>query len=226
MPAEMDRAGWHTYYSEKRVVHQWFQVELLKDLDVRSVLEIGPYFGLVTAMLANAGYRVTTLDITAEAPEPGATGHITADIRTVRPEQLAGHDAILCCETLEHIAWDDVGEVLSRFAASAVPWLIVSVPYEAFQVGFSLYLNRYVWRKQSFLKKLRFLSAFRAPPDDDWEHHKWEIGYKGYSVPVLRNKVTGAGYEIVRQDFTAGCRSIFLLCRNLGSGSYTTERNG
>ena len=109
--------------------------------------------------------------------------------------------------------------MLSRFAASAVPWLIVSVPYEAFQVGFSLYLNRYVWRKQSCLKKLRFLSAFRAPPDDDWEHHKWEIGYKGYSVPVLRNKVTGAGYEIVRQDFTAGCRSIFLLCRNLGSGS-------
>lgn len=222
MPAENDRRLWHAYYTEKRIVHQWFQVDSLKDLDVRKVLEIGPYFGLVTAMLANAGYEVTSLDITSAPPQPNVARHISADIRDVRPEQLAGHDAILCCETLEHIPWDDVGDVVARFAASAVPWLLVSVPYEAFQFGFTLYLNRYVWRKQSFLKKLRFLSPFRPPPDDAWEHHKWEIGYKGYGVQGLREKITGAGYEIVRQDFTTGCRSIFLLCRNRRSDDSET----
>ncbi len=217
MLAENSRGRWHAYYTEKRIVHQWFQVDLLKDLVVQKVLEVGPHFGLVSAMLANAGYEVTTLDIAPDPPEPGVTRHICADIRTVRPEQMAGHDAILCCETLEHIPWEDVSAVLSRFAASAVPWLIVSVPYQAFQLGFTLYLNRYVWRKRSFLKKFRFLSSFPAPPDDAWQHHKWEIGYKGRSVPRFRDMLTGAGYEILRQDFTSGCRSIFLVCRNLQS---------
>ncbi len=217
MSAENDRGRWHAYYTEKRIVHQWFQVDLLKDLEVRKVLEVGPHFGLVSAMLVNAKYEVTTLDIASGPPKPGVIEHICADIRTVRPEQIAGHDAIICCETLEHIPWADVSDVLSRFAASAVPWLIVSVPYAGFQLGFTLYLNRYVWRKRSFLKKLRFLRRFPAAPDDGWEHHKWEVGYKGYSVPRLRDMLTGAGYEILRQDFTSGCRSIFLLCRNLQS---------
>ncbi len=224
MPTKDSRRRWHAYYTEKRIVHQWFQVDLMKELDVQRVLEVGPYFGLVSAMLANAGYEVTTLDITPEPPGPGVARHIRADIRKVRPEQLAGHDVILCCETLEHIPWIEAGQTLSRFAASAVPWLIVSVPYQGFQFGFSLYLNRYLWRKQSFFKKFRFFSEFRAefpaPADDDWEPDKWEIGYRGYSVARLRDMVSGAGYEIVRQDFTAGCRSIFLVARNaLAAGS-------
>lgn len=213
MPAQDYRERWHAYYTEKRIVHQWFQVEMLKDLPVRRVLEVGPYFGLVSAMLANAGYEVTTLDITTAPPKAGVAGHICADIRTVRPEQMAGHDAILCCETLEHIPWAEASGVLSTFEASGVPWLIVSVPYQAFQFGFSLYMNRYVWRRNSFLKKFRFLSAFPPPPDDDWEHHKWEVRYRGCSVPRFRDMLTAAGYEILRQDFTSGCRSIFFLCR-------------
>ncbi len=64
MPTKDDRRRWHAYYTEKRIVHQWFQVDLMKELDVRRVLEVGPYFGLVSATLANAGYEVTTLDIT------------------------------------------------------------------------------------------------------------------------------------------------------------------
>jgi hypothetical protein len=216
MSTEEARRRWHAYYTEKRIVHQWFQVHLLKDLDVERVLEVGPFLGLASAMLDNAGYRVTTLDITPEPPGPGIARHIQADLRKVRPEQLAGHDAILCCETLEHIPWNEVGETLS------VPWLIVSVPYEGFQFGFSLYVNRFLWRKRSFLKKLRFLAEFPDNFEDDWEPHKWEIGYKGYSVARWRDLVTGAGYEIVGQDFTSGCRSIFLVARNTSTAATGT----
>ena len=222
MSTKDDRRRWHAYYTEKRIVHQWFQVHLLKDLDVERVLEVGPHLGLVSAMLANVGYQVTTLDITTRSPGPGVARHIQADVREVRPELLAGHDVILCCETLEHIPWRDVGETLSRFSASGVPWLIVSVPYEGFQFGFSLYVNRYLWRKRTFLKKLRFLSEFPRRPEDDWEPHKWEIGYKGYSVRRWRDMVTGAGYDIVNQDFTSGCRSIFLVARNTSTAGTGT----
>ena len=67
-PAER-RREWFRYYSEKRITHQWFQVHLLEGLaGVERVLEIGAHLGLVTALLDNAGFEVTTLD---RWPKPG-----------------------------------------------------------------------------------------------------------------------------------------------------------
>ncbi|MBT6442061.1 MAG: hypothetical protein HOK61_06515 [Alphaproteobacteria bacterium] len=209
------RARWHTYYSEKRIVHQWRQVDLLKGLPVNRVLEVGPYLGLVTAMFASAGYQVTTLDMEAASQGIGASAHIQADITAVPPEQLAGHDVAVCCEILEHIDWNQVDGALERLIASGIPWLILSVPYEGFQFGFSLYLNRFEVRLASFLRKLRFLKTFKIKGDSsDWEPHKWEIGYRGYPLKALRRKVEAAGYSIEQQTFTSGCRSVFLVCRN------------
>jgi hypothetical protein len=208
------RQTWQRYYTDKRIVHQWFQVHLVNTLGVQRVLEIGPYMGLVTAMLANARYDVTTLDVDPGGPRNGATGHIQVDLRDLRADQIMGFDCILCCETLEHLHWDKVDGILEVFAASGAPWLVLSVPYEATQVGFSLYWNRYVFRKRSFLKKLRWLDRFVITDDADFDAHKWEVGYKGYSLDALKAKVAAAGWAVERQDFTEGCRSVFLVCRN------------
>ena len=55
--------NWLNYYSKKRITQQWLQLSLLGETDAKSVLEIGPALGGVTAMLVNANYAVTTLDI-------------------------------------------------------------------------------------------------------------------------------------------------------------------
>lgn len=57
------RAEWYRYYSEKRVSHQYLQIDLLKDLDVTTILEVGPFLGFVSALLHNVGYEVTGLDL-------------------------------------------------------------------------------------------------------------------------------------------------------------------
>lgn len=209
---------WHAYYTQKRIVHQWLQVHLLKDLPVQRVLEIGPYHGLVTAMLANAGYTVTTLDISAAPPPLGASGHIRCDIRRLDPARLGGFDVILCCETLEHIHWPDVDGTLAALAASRTPWLVVSVPFEGTQLGVSLYWNRHALRQRFFLRKFRWLRRFRIRDDADFDAHKWEIGYRGHPLAAFRDKLAAAGWEVERQDFTEGCRSVFLVCRNRGAG--------
>src|SRR5579863_1606246 len=60
-------AQWIQYYSRKRIVHQWTQLHLLNTVPCQRVLEIGPAFGLVTALLVNAGYDVDTLDLMPRA---------------------------------------------------------------------------------------------------------------------------------------------------------------
>lgn len=208
------RNAWHEYYSEKRITHQWLQVALLQHLPVRSVLEIGPYLGLVTAMAASAGYDVTTLDIEAQSQGIGSMRHIQADIRAIDAEKIHGFDAILCCETLEHIHWAKLDSVLSLLAAAGAPWLILSVPYEGFQFAFELYFNSRRWRRRSHFRKFRFLRRFDIKSETEWEAHKWEIGYRGHSLKAFIRKLERAGFRIERREFTSGCRSVFLVCRN------------
>ncbi len=210
---------WHDYYSEKRIVHQWMQVHLLDDLPVRRVLEIGPYYGLVTAMLENAGYHTTTLDVeTAErAGLPSqATAALTGDVRSIGPDVASGDDfdVMLCCETLEHIPYGQVGGVLDRMASTRIRYLILSVPYMGSQLTFQLYINGAVARKYTSLKKFMGFKSFSDPEDmESWEPHKWEIGYRNYPLPDFQALVAER-YRILRTEFTAGCRSVFLVCEN------------
>ncbi|MDJ0949223.1 MAG: methyltransferase domain-containing protein [Alphaproteobacteria bacterium] len=208
------RRRWYHYYTEKRIVHQWFQVHLLEGLGVETVLEVGPNLGLVTAMLTNAGYDVTTLDIVPAELSNGASDHIQADLLELDPTRIRGFDCILCCETLEHLHWDRVGDVLDAFAASDARWLVLSVPYEGTQMGLYLYANAHMVRKRSFFKHLKFLKPFQISDPDAIDAHKWEVGYKGYSLKTLRDRVQEHGWTVARQDFTSGCRSVFLVCRN------------
>lgn len=206
---------WHAYYTEKRIVHQWFQVHLLSALTVKRVLEVGPYHGLVTAMLASAGYEPTTFDIVDKPPPVGAVGHIQGDLTALDPARIRGFDAILCCETLEHLPWGEVGGVLSAFAASGAPYLVMSVPYEGAQIGWSFYANAHTLRHRLFTRWLRFFQHFRIKSLTDIDAHKWEVGYKGHSLAVLKEKVAKSGWKPIAQHFTDGCRSVFLVCRNV-----------
>jgi len=213
------RRQWHDYYSEKRIIHQWMQVHLLGALPVERVLEIGPYLGLVTAMLENAGYRTTTLDL-EETPRAGlpspASKTLLGDIRRLDRNMVSGaeFDAILCCETLEHIPYGQVGGVLERMASTGIRYLVLSVPYMGSQLTFEIYLNRYLVRKYTSLKKFMGLKRFAVPGDDvPWEPHKWEIGYRNFSLTGLRSLVE-ENYRVLRTDFTSGCRSVFFVCEN------------
>jgi hypothetical protein len=203
-------AEWHAYHSEKRIGQQWMQLNLLGGLGARRVLEVGPYLGFVTALLDNAGYDVTTLDL---FPPPFARPqrpHIEADLTTLQPSAIAGFDAMLCCETLEHLTWEQACSALRAFHASGTPHLIVSVPYEGPQVGVSFYANAFTWRHALSLKKFKFFRRFR-PHDDPWGH-KWELGFRGFSLKRWESALREAGWTIRRREFTHPCRSVFHVC--------------
>ena len=172
---------WFRYYSEKRIGHQWFQLHLLKGLAIQSVLEIGPNLGLVSALLTNAGFSVTTMDILpSQDPRPDIR-HIRCDLNEVNAQSLSGHDAILCCETLEHLPWDQVQPTLTKFFSARPKYLIISVPYVGFQIDWRIYLNTFTGRSKFSFKKLNFFRRFKIDTSDPWGH-KWEVGYKGYSL--------------------------------------------
>jgi phospholipid N-methyltransferase len=201
---------WLAYYNEKRIVHQWMQVALLAGLPCRKILEVGPALGLVTSMLLNAGYDVDTLDMMPRAFRFPEVRHIERNLLALRPEEITGYDAIICCETLEHVPWRQVGDILTAFHGSGAPYLLVSVPYMGLQLTFDLYLNRYVQRQYFSFKKLLSRRNFVPGPEGD---HQWEVGYKGYDLPVWERRITESGWAIERREFSELCRSVFHLLR-------------
>jgi len=201
-------AQWIQYYSRKRIVHQWTQVHLLSTVPCQRVLEIGPALGLVTALLVNAGYDVDTLDFMPRAFAQPDVRHVEADLVDVRGSDIAGYDAILCCETLEHLDWSAVGPVLAALRASGAKYLLVSVPYMGFQIAIDFYANGHTLRHYFSLRKLVGRKEFRREPP---RGHQWEIGYKGFPLHVWEECLRDSGWTIVRREFTEHTRSVFHL---------------
>src|SRR5262249_47380356 len=142
-PHQVRPQRWLRYYVRKRALQQWMQLELLGRVPVETVLEVGPALGAVSALLTNAGYAVTTLDRMPRQFEQPSLPHIEVDLLDLKPEQIAGHHAIVCCETLEHLDWEDTARVLANFHASGAQYLVTSVPYMGFQIALDFYANRY-----------------------------------------------------------------------------------
>jgi hypothetical protein len=174
------------------------------------VLEVGPAFGLVTSMLVNIGYEVHTLDVMPRSFDYPAVPHHQKDICELRPDEIAGYDAILCCETLEHIEWESVGSILTTFHESGTKYLIVSVPYMAFQVFVELYANSNTLRQYFSMKKLLWRKDFTPEPAGG---HQWEVGYKGYPLRRWEGRLKDSGWSIMARDFTAHCRSVFHVLK-------------
>lgn len=209
MPSSSQR-GWLAYYTRKRIVHQWTQVHLLGTVECRTVLEVGPAFGLVTSMLVNIGYDVHTLDTGPRAFAYPDVPHHQMNLRNLQSGNIAGYDAILCCETLEHIEWECVGSILSEFRNSGARYLIVSVPYMGFQVYSEIYFNRTAMRQHFSMKKLLWRKEFTAEPSGG---HQWEVGYKDYPLRKWETRLKESGWSIVAREFTEHCRSVFHLLK-------------
>jgi hypothetical protein len=215
MLTSQQRQRWHSYYTRKRMRHQHYQLYLLdrfifqKNININKILEIGPAFGAVTAMLKGADYDVTTLDIVPQMfTFPQNISHIQADLRHVHPEDIKGFDALICCETLEHIDYSDVPSVLKKFRASGARYLITSVPYMGFQLAFDFYINSYAIKQFFCLKKFNNFKKFKKEPEGE---HQWEVGYKETPLKLWEKTLADAGWSIVVRDFTVHTRSVFHI---------------
>jgi hypothetical protein len=206
------RREWMRYYSPKRIYEQLLQVQLLDGLPVSKVVEIGPYFGLVTAMLDNAGFEVTTMDRNPPSFERPARPYIEMDLTAIDPAKLGGFDCIMCCATLEHVPYLQAQSALRAFRRSGAPYVLISVPYQGQQLFQQLYFNRYMFAARFAWKKLRFLKEF--PGDPDPMGHKWEIGYKGQSLKSYEAMLKDVGFTILRRAFSYPSFAVFHMLGN------------
>jgi len=204
------------YYSHKRIQHQLKQLEMLKDVPGIRLTEIGSYLGFATALFQAAGFQVQTID----AAPVGILGeitpenHISKNILDITSGDLEGQEVVVCCETLEHLHFSDVDDILGKLQAAKVEWLLISVPYRCLSIDARLIVNPF----SSMFKWIMKLptKAFQAfKPDPEPHGHKWELGYKGHALDKLTSALDQAGFRVEKQDYVGSVQSVFMLSRRI-----------
>lgn len=170
-----------------RFIHYFYQVDLVKNLDVKNVLEIGIGNKTVCNYLKQQGYKVTTCDFDGEL-EPD----YIADIRNL-PFKDNSYDAIIACEILEHLPWSDVGAALEQLYRTTNKYVVISLPYYCIAVEstfkffpYGKYINLF-FRIPLFFLKAKFQGE-----------HYWGVGRKGYGINKIR-KVLGKRFKIIKE---------------------------
>lgn len=209
---EARKKEFHRYYGPKNLEHQYKQIEMLKDVPCGKLTEIGSYLGFATALFMAAGFKVQTID----AGVAGALGeitpvkHISKNILDILPEDIQGQDIIVACEVLEHLHFSDVEAVLEKVYESNTEWLLISVPYKTMSINLRLIKTPFSWLFKFSLKlPTKVFQIFKPEPESFG--HKWELGFKGLPLEKLTNALDAAGYQVVKKDYVAQSRSVFIL---------------
>lgn len=176
-----------SYDSKERFCSYWHQIDEIRKLSPRKVLEIGIGNGFVTNYLRHKGLSLTTLDPVQEL-RPNIVG-------SVLNLPVAGNafDVVSCCQVLEHLKYRDFTRALIEIARVSKSYVVLSLPDKTTVYRIDLNLPRLPTIR-------RLLHHPRHRPDVhhfDGEHY-WEIGKKGYSLKRIEYDIRQAALKILK----------------------------
>jgi SAM-dependent methyltransferase len=185
------------YYREydhlPRFICYFHQIELVKSLSPKTVLEIGIGNKTVSNYLRQHGYALTTVDFDSKL-EPDCV----ADIRAL-PFEDNSFDVVLTSEVLEHLPWQDVDKALIELHRVSKKYVVISVPYcstcAEFTVRLPTFLQKFFGRH--YLDLLIALPHFFKTFKFNGEHY-WELGTKSRSMRKFK-KLLETRFKIIRK---------------------------
>lgn len=174
---ELEAEGhWRLYWHQQKLMEGQISRE-------EKIAEIGVGTGFTTNYLRSKGFRVQTIDI-----DPGKKPDIVANIVTCE-EDVLKFDAVLAFNILEHIPYDDMLKVVTKFQAAEVNKLFICLPVNR-KIVFELRLRlgRFLdIEKKVLLAKKRITARY----------HHWELDYGPYSGDRLLADLEQRGYACV-----------------------------
>ncbi|MFI5260370.1 MAG: methyltransferase domain-containing protein [Candidatus Paceibacteria bacterium] len=169
------------YAFEGRFVSYYWQLKEVLSVEPSSILEIGvgdQIFG--DFIKNNTSVPYTSVDI-AEDLHPDVVGSIFN-----LPFADKSFDVVCAFEVLEHLPFDQFNNALDELSRVARSYVVISVPHFGPMFSFSL--------KIPFLPLMRFAIKLPFPKKHSFNgEHYWEIGKRGYSIALIRNKLSFHG---------------------------------
>lgn len=166
------------YVSKSRWNSYYHQIEEVISSNPNTVLVVGIGDGIVIDILRNSikNCIVDTIDIDPQL-NPTYVGSITEVDELLNVKK---YDVILCSQVLEHIPFDMLEKIISKFTKVNNKKLIISLPEQNIKVGLSIKIPKL------FLNAYLYIPRFYKEHKFDGEHY-WELGTKQTRLNSVRD---------------------------------------
>lgn len=180
------------YNSLERFISYSYQVSAIENLNVKSVLEVGPGSFVVATLLKQMGYSVHTSDF-----DSNVGADTTADIRSL-PFKDKSFDLTMACQVLEHIPFEDFEKGLSELYRTSSKYVVISVPRRntGFNFVFKIPFMQTLFKKSFF--DISILFPVRFPGFAESDQHYWEIDFWQTSLGDVK-KIIKKHFKILKE---------------------------
>ncbi|MCK4735029.1 MAG: methyltransferase domain-containing protein [Methanophagales archaeon] len=192
------------YDDVTRFISYFYQIDSVIKTNPKTILEVGIGNKTVSNYLKQFGFDITLCDFDVNL-EPD----VVADVGDL-PFKDDKFDAVLACEILEHIPFEDVSMALSELKRISKKYVIISIPDSSFFTELLFNINIPFLNK----KLLHYVLSipFFTHKFKKTNEHYWEMGYKNYSKKQIR-KLLKRYFEIKKefQPILNPCHYFFIL---------------
>lgn len=176
-----------SYLARDRWANFWYQIQAVRSLGQKIVLEIGAGSGVVTDALRKIGVTVTTLDIDVSL-HPDVVGSVTAI-----PLPDASADVVLAAEILEHIPFNEFPRALGEMHRVSRRYAYITLPYPGYTFSFTGKIP--LFPRFSFIFKIPFFWKHKTSTPE----HYWELRLRGFPLWRIIKEIDRAGFKVVRK---------------------------
>lgn len=177
----------HNYSNPGRFVSYFYQLDIVLNLNPKSILEIGvgdKIFG--EYIKNNTGIEYKSLDI-ADDLNPDFLGSVL-DI-PVNGDQF---DVVCAFEVLEHLPYEQFETALNELKRVSKKYVLISLPHFGPPIKFSIKVP--LFPEFKFSIKVPFYREHRFNGE-----HYWEIGKKGYPLARIKS-ILSKNFKVI-SDF-------------------------
>ncbi len=180
------------YDNLDRFISYFYQIDLARDVEPKTILEVGKGNGIVSEYLKKLGYQVTTCDF-----DENLKPDYVEDIRKLSFSENS-FDAVLAYEVLEHLPFQDFEKALEELKRVSKKNILISLPYRStgFEWVFKFPFIRTLCEKDFFDFFLRIPLKFGGIKIS--KQHYWELDRWQYSLRKVR-KILINHFRILRE---------------------------
>lgn len=180
-----------SYNDLARFISYYYQIKSIRDLPVKTVLEIGSGNGLVANYLKSIGLEVKTCDFDARVKPD-----IVADVRSL-PLPRDSFDVIAAYEILEHIPYEDFKKVLIDLKKIAKKYVVISVPH---RVSYFELIIKFPFIRTLLKRDFLDFTATKGVKFNasKTKQHCWEMDERAYKLKEVRKEIE-KHFEIIKE---------------------------
>ncbi len=175
------------YDNLNRFISYYYQIDIIRSLNARNILEIGKGNGLVSNYLKKSGLKIKTVDFD-ENLNPDYVADVR-DLSNIKEE----FDTVVAFEILEHIPFKDFKQALKEISRISKKYVLISLPYRStgFEFIFKFPFIRTLFKKD-FLR-LFYRISLRFKGFESSGQHYWEIDSGKWKLRKIR--------KVLKEDF-------------------------